>query len=59
MTELVRRVIGEYIEGRRGVSAFSKETVMSFVGLGSSGRPEGSEHHDEALDEAFRAGRVP
>lgn len=58
MTELVRRIVGSYVSGRRGVASFRKETVMSFVALGRSGRDDVSEHHDQALDEAFRAGTV-
>ena len=56
MTELVRRIVGAYVAGRRGVASFSKEAVLSFVALGRSERDDGSEHHDQALDEAFRAG---
>jgi hypothetical protein len=56
MTELVRRIVGAYVAGRRGAASFSKEAVMSFVALGRSGRADGSEQHDQALDEALRAG---
>ena len=59
MTELVRRIVGEHLEGRRGVAAFGKDAILSFVGLGDSGKADGSEHHDEVLDEAFRAERLP
>jgi len=31
-----------------------KEAVMAFVGIASSGRPDGAERHDEALDESAR-----
>lgn len=56
MTELVRRIVGAYVAGRRGVASFSKEAVLSFVALGRSGRDDGSEQHDQVLDKAFRAG---
>jgi hypothetical protein len=57
VTELVRRIVAEHVEGRRGVDAVKKEQVLSFIALGRS-RAGGttSEHHDDALDEAFRAG---
>jgi hypothetical protein len=58
MTELLRRVLDQYFEGRRGTAAFGKDAVLSFVALGSSGRSDTSERHDEALDEAFDVGAV-
>jgi len=58
MTELLRRVLDQYFEGRRGTAAFSKDAVLSFVALGSSGLSDTSEHLDEAVDEAFDAGDV-
>ena len=56
MTELVRRIVAERVEGRQLVRVHDKETVMRFVGLGDSGTSNASEDHDRALDEAFRAG---
>ena len=58
MTELVRRIVGEYTSGRRGVASFPKEAVLSFVALGRSGRDDISEQHDQALDEAYRSGTL-
>ena len=46
MTELVRRLVAEHVTGKRGVAAFRKEAVLSFVALGSSGSSDGSERHD-------------
>ena len=54
LTELMRRIVVEHLQGRASVRVFSKEDVLSFVSLGASGRREGSEQHDRALDEAFR-----
>lgn len=54
MTEMLRRLIDAHLKGRRGVAAFQKEAVMSFIGLGSSGHSDTAEGHDQVLDEAFR-----
>jgi len=56
MTELVRQIVAERIEGRPLVRVHDKEAVMRFVGLGDSGTGNASAEHDRALDEAFRAG---
>lgn len=53
MTELLRRLVDRHVQGRPGPSP-DKELLMAFVGLGDSGRADGSERHDDALDEAFR-----
>ena len=58
MTELVRRIVAERVEGRPHVRVHDKETVLRFVALGDSGVSDTSEHHDRALDEAFRAGNL-
>lgn len=57
MTELVRRLIDRQFVRSTGREV-SKEAVMSFIGLGESGRADISERHDEALREAFRATRL-
>lgn len=56
MTELVRQIVAERVEGRRLVRVHDKEAIMRFVGLGNSGPSNTAEEHDRALDEAFRAG---
>jgi len=56
MTELVRQILAERIEGRQPVRVHDKEAIMRFIGLGDSGRGNTSEDHDRALDDAFRAG---
>lgn len=53
MTELIRRIVAEHLDGRQGVAAFQKEAVLAFVGLGSSGTNDTSERHDEILREEF------
>lgn len=58
MTELVRRIVADHVEGRRGLGSVSKDAVLSFVALGKSGRSDGSERHDAILDESLRAGSV-
>ena len=58
MTELVRRLVGQYTSGRRGVAAFPKAAILSFVALGHGQRDDVSETHDQVLDEAFRAGSL-
>ncbi|MBI4586240.1 MAG: hypothetical protein HY717_19695 [Planctomycetes bacterium] len=58
MTELLRRLIDIHLQGRRGLATFQKDAVLSFIGLGSSGRRETSEHHDEVLKAAFRDGTL-
>jgi hypothetical protein len=56
MTELVRQIVAERIEGRPRVRIHDKESIMRFIGLGDGGVSSTSEDHDSALDEAFRAG---
>ncbi len=56
MTELVRQIVADRIEGRGRVHVHDKEAIMRFVGLGDSGAGDASENHDRALDEAFRGG---
>lgn len=56
MTELVRQIVADRVEGRQSVRVHDKEAIMRFVGLGDSGVSTTSEDHDRALDESFRAG---
>jgi len=58
MTEIVRRIVSEHLADRRGIESFPKETILQFVAIGQSGRADTSERHDQALDEAFRAGAL-
>jgi hypothetical protein len=54
MTEVLRRMVDRQLLGKLPPTDYSKDAVMSFIGLGDSGQTEGSVRHDEALDEAFR-----
>jgi hypothetical protein len=56
MTELVRQMVTDRVEGRRFPRVHGKEEILEFVGLGNSGASNTSEDHDRALDDAFRAG---
>ena len=56
MTELIRQMVAETIEGRQRVRVHDKEAILRFIGLGDSGSSSTSENHDSALDEAFRGG---
>ena len=58
MTELVRRIVADHVEGRRGLGSVSKDAVLRFVALGKSGRSDGSERHDAILDESLRGRAV-
>ena len=52
MTEYLRRLVERHVLGRVG-PGYDKEAVMSFIGLGDSGRRDTSERHDDALEETF------
>jgi hypothetical protein len=56
MTELLRRVLDAHLEAPSSRVLPSKESILSFVGLGESDRDDVSEIHDQALSEALRAG---
>ena len=57
MTELLRRLVDRHLTPPARPE-FSKEAVMSFIGLGESGRDDISQRHDEAIAEAFRVASV-
>jgi hypothetical protein len=50
---LLRRMVQRQLLGKATKPAASRDAAMAFVGLGRSGRSDISEHHDEALAEAF------
>jgi hypothetical protein len=58
MTELLRRLVDSHLIGKPGVTVFGKEAILALGNLGASGRKDTSERHDDALDEAFRAGAL-
>jgi len=57
MTEVLRRILDQHLLGRRTAGRSpKKDLILSFVGLGESGRTDVAANHDRALDEALRAG---
>lgn len=57
MAALLRRIVGRYIDERRGTPKVPHDTYMKIVGLGSSGRTDVSERHDAYLVRALRRER--
>ena len=58
MTELLRRLVDRQLLGKARHSEYTKDAVMSLVGLGASGHADTAERHDDALDEALRGDAV-
>jgi hypothetical protein len=54
MTAFLRRMIERELLGKINRRDYAKDAVMALGDLGRSGRSDISEHHDEALAEAFR-----
>jgi hypothetical protein len=54
MTSFLRRMIERELLGKNNHRDYAKDAVMALADLGRSGRNDISEHHDEALAEAFR-----
>jgi hypothetical protein len=54
MAELLRRIVREHFNGRRGPQTVRRETYLKIVGLGASGRSDISARHDAYLAEALR-----
>jgi hypothetical protein len=55
LAELMRRVVGEHLQRQQGVlPPVPKSVYLKIIGLGSSGRSDVSERHDEYLGEALR-----
>jgi hypothetical protein len=54
MTAFLRRMIESELLGKINRRDYAKDAVMALADLGRSGRDNISEHHDEALAEAFR-----
>jgi hypothetical protein len=54
MTAFLRRIIERELLGKINRRDYAKDAVMALADLGRSGRDDISEHHDEALAEAFR-----
>ena len=54
LAELMRRLVKNHLTQDKGVPAASKEVYLKIVGLGSSGKKDISEKHDQYLGEALR-----
>lgn len=54
MTAFLRRMVERDLLGKFKSQDYAKDAVMALAYLGRSGRSDISEHHDEALAEAFR-----
>jgi hypothetical protein len=54
MTAFLRRIVERELLGKFDRQDYAKDAVMALADLGRSGRSDISEHHDEALAEAFR-----
>jgi hypothetical protein len=60
MTELIRRLLTTHLDKpsksstRRGIEAIEKNEILSFIGLGESGRSDGSVNHDRVIDDVMR-----
>jgi Ribbon-helix-helix protein, copG family len=52
-TELVRRLVRDYLGGASGVTAPAAEVYSRIVGLGASGRPDGGDDHDRHIADAL------
>jgi hypothetical protein len=58
MTALLRRMVERDLLGQLKSQDYVKDAVMALASLGTSGRSDISENHDEALAEAFRDGTL-
>jgi hypothetical protein len=54
MTAFLRRMVERDLFGKFSRQDYAKDAVMALTDLGRSGRSDVSEHHDDALAEAFR-----
>lgn len=54
MAALVRQLVRQYFEQGRTKSPTSRDALIKIVALGSSGRSDISEKHDNYLGEALR-----
>lgn len=54
MAELVRRIVAEHTERGPKPPSVTRRTYMTIVAMGSSGRKDVSEKHDQYLGEALR-----
>jgi hypothetical protein len=53
LAELMRRLVKNHLTKDKGVPVASKEAYLKIVGLGSSGKKDISENHDQYLGKAI------
>lgn len=53
LAELMRRLVQQHLDGRQGAPPPSPDAYLKIVALGSSGRRDVSERHDQYLGEAL------
>jgi hypothetical protein len=58
MAEVLRRLVGRYLDERRGSGRVPPKAYLRLVGLGASGRSDISERHDAYLTRALRRDRA-
>lgn len=54
LAELMRRLVKNHLTKDKGVPAVSKAAYLKIIGLGSSGKKDISENHDQYLGKAIR-----
>ena len=54
MAELLRRLIAQHLQERRGARPIPRDTYLRLVGIGASGRGDVSARHDAYLAVAVR-----
>ena len=54
LAELMRRLVKSHLTKDKGVPSASKETYLKIIGLGSSGKKDISENHDQYLGKVIR-----
>ncbi len=53
LAELIRRIVEKHLEQRNITKEVSRETYLRIVGIGTSGKTDVSERHDDYLAEAL------
>jgi hypothetical protein len=54
LAELMRRLVKEHLDNRRPEPQAPRDTYLKIVAMGSSGRQDISERHDQFVAEAIR-----
>ncbi|HHW39759.1 MAG TPA: CopG family transcriptional regulator [Syntrophomonadaceae bacterium] len=53
LAELIRRIVEKHLAQRNITKEVSRETYLRIVGIGTSGKTDVSERHDDYLTEAL------